>query len=97
MYMRVSVCLCLSLRLCACLFINLPIFESLTKGFFSLQALSDLLLPGGYLDSQSQSQTKDNSNTSSSSSAGLGMGYYTKLEESGWLRHIRLILKAGTL
>jgi hypothetical protein len=25
------------------------------------------------------------------------MGYYSKLEESGWLKHVRLILKAGVL
>ena len=26
-----------------------------------------------------------------------GVGYFSKLEESGWLKHVRLILKAGVL
>ena len=96
LHMFVSYSTCLY----ACLLVILAILAPLTEDSFLLQALSDLLLPGGYLDSQSN--TRDNSNNSSSSSssnsnAGLGMGYYAKLEESGWLRHIRLILKAGIL
>lgn len=46
------------------------------------QAMADLLLPGGYLDLNS----RENSG---------GAGYYSKLEDSGWLKHTRLILKAG--
>lgn len=44
--------------------------------------MADLLLPGGHLDLNS----RENSG---------GAGYYSKLEDSGWLKHTRLILKAG--
>ena len=44
--------------------------------------MADLLLPGGFLDLNS----RENSG---------GAGYYSKLEDSGWLKHTRLILKAG--
>ena len=104
----VYLCVCPSLHmfvsyftwLYACLLVTLVILAPLTEDSYILQAISDLLLPGGYLDSQSNTRDNSNSsssNSSSSSSAGLGMGYYAKLEESGWLRHIRLILKAGIL
>lgn len=50
--------------------------------FITIQAMADLLLPGGFLDLNS----RENSG---------GAGYYSKLEDSGWLKHTRLILKAG--
>ena len=50
----------------------------------SASLLADLLLPGGY----QHSINAENSG---------GSGYYAKLEESGWLKHTRLILSASNL
>ena len=57
----------------------------------SAQVLTDLLLPGGYLEAT----TKEG--TSGVGGSGGGAGYYSKIEESGWLKHIRIILQAGVL
>jgi len=50
----------------------------------SANLLADLLLPGGYQHSINVEN------------AG-GSGFYAKLEESGWLKHVRLILAASNL
>ena len=64
-------------------FFNLSKFNIHLSGIW-IQGLSDLLFPGGILDSLSRESNG-------------GQGYYAKLEECGWLRHIRLILKAGDI
>ena len=64
-------------------FFNLSKFNIYLSGIW-IQGLSDLLFPGGILDSLSRESNG-------------GQGYYAKLEECGWLRHIRLILKAGEI
>lgn len=46
--------------------------------------MADLLFPGGHLDVLSREDTG-------------GSGYFQKLEDSGWLKHVALILKAGVL
>lgn len=59
------------------------------------------VLFGEALSSQSSSQGSSNSNDTDSSGGatgtGIGGGFFTKLEESGWIKHVRLVLMAGVL
>ena len=66
----------------------------------SIATYSDLMMPSApnnLSDTVNYSTSSGNTSSAKESGGGDGSGFFAKIEESGWLRHLSLILKASVL